>query len=82
MANLQGLCIDIYLGGSLLFRIRKSHPREMPRTLTWSVSCRISKQRMSLSPAIAVTVDDELVSPEGTQEAKNTYLLLIEAIRL
>ena len=52
------------------------------RTDTWSISCRISTQRMSLSSTIAATMDDELVSPEGTQEGKNTYPLLIAAIRL
>ena len=50
------------------------------RTDTWSISCRISKQRMSLSSTIAATMDDELVSPEGTQEGKNSCHLA--AIRL
>ena len=38
----------------------------------WNVACRISKQMMSQSSAIAATPDGELVSPEGTQEGKNT----------
>ena len=50
------------------------------RTDTWSISCRISKQRMSLSSTIAATMDDELVSHERTQEGKNTCHLA--AIRL
>ena len=35
---------------------------------------------MSQSPAIAATVDGELMSPEGTQKGKNTCHLV--AIRL
>ena len=36
--------------------------------------------KMSQSPAVAATVNGELVSPEGTQEGKNTCYLA--AIRL
>ena len=46
----------------------------------WSISCHISKQRMSQSSVTAATTDGELVSPEGTQEGKNTCHLA--AIRL
>ena len=34
----------------------------------WSISCHISKQRMSQLSAIAATRDSETVSPKGTQE--------------
>ena len=45
-----------------------------------NIACHISKQRMSQSSAIATTANSELVSPEGTQEGKNTCHLA--AIRL
>ena len=45
----------------------------------WNISCRISKQRMSQSSAIAA-LPQEPVSPEETQEGKNTCHLA--AIRL
>ena len=38
---------------------------------TCSVSCLISKQRMSPTSVTAATMDGELVSPEVTQEGKN-----------
>ena len=38
----------------------------------WGVASCISKQMMAQSSAIAATPDGELVSPEGTQEGKNT----------
>ena len=41
-------------------------------TEKWNISCQISKQRISQSSAIAATTEGELVSPEGTQEGKNT----------
>ena len=40
--NMQGLCIDIYLDGSLLFLIRKSHPKETSCTQTQRVFPAIS----------------------------------------
>ena len=46
----------------------------------WNNSCYISKQRMSQSSAIVTIMDGKLVSPEGTQEGKNTCHLA--AIRL
>ena len=45
----------------------------------WNIACHSSKQRMSQSSAIAALLR-ELVSPEGTQEGKNTCHLA--AIRL
>ena len=39
----------------------------------WSISCRISKQRVSQTAAIAAATGGELESPEGTQEANNTW---------
>ena len=42
MANLQGLCIDILLGCSLLFHIRKSHPKETSCALTHGVFPAVS----------------------------------------
>ena len=50
------------------------------KTEKWNISCHISKQRMSQSSAIAATMEGELVSPEGTQEGRNTCNLA--AIRL
>ena len=56
----------------------------MGPTLNYSLSWKIKflrngvfaailvKKRMSQSPEIAVTMDDELVCPEETQEGKNT----------
>ena len=38
----------------------------------WNIPCHISKQRMSQSSAVVASTDWELVSPEGTQEGKNT----------
>ena len=46
----------------------------------WNISCRIRKQKMSQPSAIVHITADELVSPEGTQEGKNTCYLA--AIRL
>ena len=46
----------------------------------WNISCHTSTQRMSQSLAIAATTDGEPVSPEETQEGKNTCHLA--AIRL
>ena len=46
----------------------------------WNIAGRISKRRMSQSSAIAATAGGEPVSPEGTQEGKNTCYLA--AIRL
>ena len=40
--NMQGLCIDIYLDGSLLFLIRKSHPKETSCTQAQRVFPAIS----------------------------------------
>ena len=36
----------------------------------WNVACPVSKQRMSQSAVIVASRDGKLVSPEGTQEAK------------
>ena len=41
----------------------------------WNIACHISKQRMSQSSGIAAIARGGLLSPEGTQEAKNTCLL-------
>ena len=38
----------------------------------WNICCHISKQRMPQSSAIAATTDGKQVSPEGTEEGKNT----------
>ena len=38
----------------------------------WNVACHISKPKMAQSSATASIADGELVSPEGTQEGKNT----------
>ena len=45
-----------------------------------NIPCCVSKQRVSQSSAIAATKDGELVSPEETQEGKNTCHLV--AIRM
>ena len=47
---------------------------------SWNVSPAILVNKMSQSPAIAATMDGELVSHDGTQEGKNTFHLA--AIRL
>ena len=52
-------------------------------TEKWNISCQISKQRISQSSAIAVTTEGELVSPEGTQEGKNTcHLAAIRTVNI
>ena len=43
-------------------------------TEEWSISCHISKQRMSRSSGTSATANSELVSPDRTQERKE-YLL-------
>ena len=40
-----------------------------------SISCHLSKQRMSRSSAIIFTTNSELMSPNGTQEGKSTCYL-------
>jgi len=47
----------------------------------WNISCHISKQRRSLSSAIAAISNGELVSPEGTQERENTcHLVVVQSL--
>ena len=46
--------------------------KNKPAREKWSISCCISKQRMSESSVIAVITDGELINLEGTQEEKNT----------
>ena len=41
-------------------------------TEKWNICCHISKQRMPQSSAIAATTGGKQVSPEETEEGKNT----------
>ena len=43
----------------------------------WYISCHISKQGLAQSLPIAATTEDELVSPEGTQEGSTCCLAAI-----
>ena len=50
----------------------RSEKEKNKNSKEWNISCHISKQSMSQSSATADTTKGELVSPEGTQEGKDT----------
>ena len=46
--------------------------------MKWNIACEVGKQRVPQSSEIPPTAGhDELVSPEGIQEGKNTFLLAV-----